>query len=973
MRSQRILVAALVLFSLLSFSAASEASAQDCPACLTAPQVVLGDNSFGATGPTCNVPSSVGCGSFGSSNTRFFSFTPAVSGYYSISSCRNATPFPPHTLSVWGGCNFSDLIVCGGTACSGGGARLDSVQLDGGRNYRIGIGTYPTYQIGSGILTIEPGSSESADCPSCLTAPAVFVGDNAFVAGGSECDVPGSAACSPWGSQNTRFFSFTPSVTGAYYISTCRKAAGLPPHFISVWDGCDFSDVIVCGELYENECSGGGSFLDEVVLEAGRKYRIGLGTLFSYQIGSGFLTIEPINSVGATCESPKLAELGVNNFNTSSCEEVVDLGGLCDPLPQGGPWDDRIHNVFFFSFTPPESGVYSFTTCGTVDVLTRMAILQGCSPDSGVIGCTDGSCPNSQPFGSRIIGANLLGGVEYRVLVGGVRAEDSPVGSLRVSVFEPCVGPKPTVSEFEACGEVFDFTCAFAEQTAPPIAAGDVIRGRLWAVDGMRDVDVYQLDIVEGTAVTLSLHAAIDASAILLEGDCTAGVWAPQTRVGCPGNSGDPYCLAPGRYYIAVAPGQYWNHPCGYAAGNEYTLTVTGEPCDASPPPNDFCADAIAVTEGATPFDNDFATTDVPGAVCPAPVLKDVWFTFTATKAGDHLIRTCNGADPFNTGMDIWTACPSAGGEVLACNDNSFDDACGDYSSSVVLAMTAGQTVYIRIGSTLFFDAWTGASELVIESLGDEVVCGDPQAGDCCVARESPFCSDTQCCNSVCAWDPTCCSTAWDQSCVSLAALHCFSCAAEPENNGCENAEPAIIGQNPFRNRSATGSTETSCGAVRSDVWFSFTATSEQPVTVSFCDADGGWAYVTSSTEDLDTMIAVLDGCSGNVIACNDNVCGTRSKVTFDPTCGGTYLIVIGSRTDDKDLYSQGIGSFTITQSGTCGNGCPADIDGDGEVSSSDLGALLSAWGTAGADLDGDGETGSSDLGVLLSAWGPCG
>jgi hypothetical protein len=41
-------------------------------------------------------------------------------------------------------------------------------------------------------------------------------------------------------------------------------------------------------------------------------------------------------------------------------------------------------------------------------------------------------------------------------------------------------------------------------------------------------------------------------------------------------------------------------------------------------------------------------------------------------------------------------------------------------------------------------------------------------------------------------------------------------------------------------------------------------------------------------------------------------------------------------------------------------------------VSSSDLGALLSAWGTPSADLDGDGQTGSSDLGVLLSAWGGC-
>lgn len=52
---------------------------------------------------------------------------------------------------------------------------------------------------------------------------------------------------------------------------------------------------------------------------------------------------------------------------------------------------------------------------------------------------------------------------------------------------------------------------------------------------------------------------------------------------------------------------------------------------------------------------------------------------------------------------------------------------------------------------------------------------------------------------------------------------------------------------------------------------------------------------------------------------------------------------------------------------------CPADLDGDGSVSGSDLGALLAAWGSPAADLDGDGTTAGSDLGALLAAWGACG
>ena len=57
---------------------------------------------------------------------------------------------------------------------------------------------------------------------------------------------------------------------------------------------------------------------------------------------------------------------------------------------------------------------------------------------------------------------------------------------------------------------------------------------------------------------------------------------------------------------------------------------------------------------------------------------------------------------------------------------------------------------------------------------------------------------------------------------------------------------------------------------------------------------------------------------------------------------------------------------------------CVGDIDGDGDTDHSDLGELLSAWGSQpgdpnwnpDADLDGNGEVGHSDLGILLADWG---
>ena len=57
------------------------------------------------------------------------------------------------------------------------------------------------------------------------------------------------------------------------------------------------------------------------------------------------------------------------------------------------------------------------------------------------------------------------------------------------------------------------------------------------------------------------------------------------------------------------------------------------------------------------------------------------------------------------------------------------------------------------------------------------------------------------------------------------------------------------------------------------------------------------------------------------------------------------------------------------------GGDCPADLDGDGVVGSTDLITLLGAWGDNPghpADFDGDDLVGTSDLIQLLGSWGPC-
>ncbi|RLS87874.1 MAG: hypothetical protein DWI10_09620 [Planctomycetota bacterium] len=57
---------------------------------------------------------------------------------------------------------------------------------------------------------------------------------------------------------------------------------------------------------------------------------------------------------------------------------------------------------------------------------------------------------------------------------------------------------------------------------------------------------------------------------------------------------------------------------------------------------------------------------------------------------------------------------------------------------------------------------------------------------------------------------------------------------------------------------------------------------------------------------------------------------------------------------------------------------CPADLDGNGEINSSDLEIILDKFGTDGgkdypnADIDGSGIVDAADLTAILSGWGAC-
>jgi hypothetical protein len=144
-------------------------------------------------------------------------------------------------------------------------------------------------------------------------------------------------------------------------------------------------------------------------------------------------------------------------------------------------------------------------------------------------------------------------------------------------------------------------------------------------------------------------------------------------------------------------------------------------------------------------------------------------------------------------------------------------------------------------------------------------------------------------------------------------------------------------------------------------------------VLVSFA-ADGGYPVVAPGETLVVEVIAesrlVADGGDGgSTLMYFNQQPQTGDSYIRSEFCGGMEF-----RTTEE-LVGLPAWSWALSVHGTSRT-CGADLDGDGAVGGSDLGALLAAWGIApgsAADLTGDGRVDGADLGSMLSAWGGCG
>lgn len=232
--------------------------------------------------------------------------------------------------------------------------------------------------------------------------------------------------------------------------------------------------------------------------------------------------------------------------------------------------------------------------------------------------------------------------------------------------------------------------------------------------------------------------------------------------------------------------------------------------------------------------------------------------------------------------------------------------------------------------------AWDGicADEAVTMCGG----CGPGNPNSCFAESpgDTPGCNRFSCCAAVCAADPFCCTTQWDEICAGEGGSLCA-----PANNACENALPIFDGATEFDTFGAStdGPSEPAClffgdDQVNQDIWFSYAATCTGILSVELCES----AY--------DTKLS-LNGpgasCAGSVLACNDDACGAgglRSALSAPVTGGVTYKLRIGG-------YGSESGPGLVSVSCT---GVPANDDCANSILVPDG---VTPFSTTGATTDG--------------------
>jgi hypothetical protein len=356
----------------------------------------------------------------------------------------------------------------------------------------------------------------------------------------------------------------------------------------------------------------------------------------------------------------------------------------------------------WYSWTPSYDGAATISTCDAAGFDTSLVVYEGscdnqiaCNGDdtSGDTGC--------QQYYSKV-SINAVGGTTYYFRIGGWQGATG-LGSVTVANIEQNPGA--------CCLDVF--TCLDNFEPAICADTGGTFQG-----SGLTCAEV-NCDTTPRGACCLSADSCLDDQTVE-ECSSAGGAWL-----------GDGTLCAISSCFDPVTNDECVNAVEMYDGANSYA------------------------TLGATTSAEAYGETNADGSDCSGTFLgamnADVWFTYTAVATGDVSLSTCD-TSSFDTDLVVYEGSCTALVQI-ACNGDSGEGGCQQYSSGTSFSATAGTTYTIRIGG--YDAAASGTGTLTIAGPGATGVCctdGACSEGtqEDCVNGGGSFTAGGTCATTVC-------------------------------------------------------------------------------------------------------------------------------------------------------------------------------------------------------------------------------
>ncbi|MBC7771879.1 MAG: hypothetical protein H7210_05250 [Pyrinomonadaceae bacterium] len=362
-------------------------------------------------------------------------------------------------------------------------------------------------------------------------------------------------------------------------------------------------------------------------------------------------TSQCVAQAGETCDTAVV--MGGNvNFGTTTGMSADGVGCLA-PSP----------DIYFF-YRAVADGRVIVSLCNGTNFDSTLAVFFACpANESTMLACNDDTCGLQAQCE-----IDMLAGTRYYFRVGGY---DGASGDFALTVTYPSGVLVSTRTDATTSNRGYQlFTnLIWDDAQANAVARG----GHLVTINDQTENDLVRSMITLDEVWIGYNDAATEGVFVWADGDPSSYTnWA----VFEPNNIGNE------DYATISGETGSWND----VEGSSQRFSVIEIPVF-----NNTCENALLVGDGVFPGTTIGSTSD--GFVTCFPDSPDVYYAYTAPVTGQAIIATCGDTD-FDTVLSVYSSCPTAGVSELVCNN----DSCGALSR-ISLAVTAGETYYVRLGS----------------------------------------------------------------------------------------------------------------------------------------------------------------------------------------------------------------------------------------------------------------------------------